>query len=136
MGQRHQAFVIARVIRHGETQRKYRCIAALHHQWCYGRLPLLATRRFLTLVKQKDNAEIIRSEIQSIDGKYGPGSKQPKIPKVPCPYTTLLLATSWTTNLEDSEGLYTSGTTFKNDTLPAGMLSGGGGQYAGNLYDE
>jgi hypothetical protein len=135
MGQRHQAFVIARVIRHKETQPKYRCIAAVHHQWCYGRLPLRATRRLLTLVKQKDNAEIIRSEIRSIDGMYGAGNQQPKVPKIPCPYTAFLLATAWTTDLENPEDIYTSGTTFKNDTLHAGMRSGGGGEF-GSLYND
>jgi hypothetical protein len=95
MGQRHQAFIITRVIPHGGTKPLYRCIAAFHHQWCYGKLPLQATRRLLTLVKQKDNAEIIRAEIQSIHGKYGTIGTKPKIPSVPCPYIALLLAISW-----------------------------------------
>lgn len=35
MGQRHQAFIIARVVPHGNTDRKayYRCLGAYHHQW-------------------------------------------------------------------------------------------------------
>ncbi|KAF8895917.1 hypothetical protein CPB85DRAFT_206203 [Mucidula mucida] len=68
MGQRHQAFLIAKVVLHGGTKAYYRCIAAWHHQWCYGRLPIDATRRPITLLKQKDNAEIVRDEIVSYKG--------------------------------------------------------------------
>ncbi|KAK0190980.1 hypothetical protein F5146DRAFT_1121358 [Armillaria mellea] len=64
MGQRHQVSAIAKVIPKGYTRAYYRCIAAWHHQWCYGTLPLKATRRFLTLLKQKNNAEIVLDEIR------------------------------------------------------------------------
>ena len=75
MGQRHQAFVIARVRPHSAdsstgTPPKYHCIAALHHQWCYGRLALQAAYRFITKAMQMNNAQIIRAEIASIQGKY------------------------------------------------------------------
>jgi hypothetical protein len=107
MGQRHQAFIIARVVPHGGTKHQYRCIAAFHHQWCYGKLPLQATRRLLTLVKQKDNADIIRAEIRSINGKYGSLGNKPDVPDVPCPYVALLLATCWSTDLA-VDSLYAS----------------------------
>ncbi|KII92947.1 hypothetical protein PLICRDRAFT_172971 [Plicaturopsis crispa FD-325 SS-3] len=123
MGQRHKAFVIARVLPHiseEDTTAKYRCVAAFHHQWCYGRLPLLATRRFLTLAK--NNATIIRSEIRAIDGKYGK-----HIDDTPCPYIAFLLATAWTTDLSGDEAeAYTSGVSFFNDILSADSSSYGG----------
>ena len=127
MGQRHQAFIIARVVPHGCTKHQYRCIAAFHHQWCYGKLPLHATRRLLTLIKQKDNADIIRAEIRSIDGKYGSLGKEPDIPGVPCPYAALLLATCWSIDLS-SVPLYASSVSFSNNILDAGMKSGDGGE--------
>ena len=123
MGQRHQAFLIARVIPYGETKPQYRCIAAYHHQWCYGSLPLAATRRFLTLVKQKENAEIVREEVRAIDGKYGTyEDNDPEIPGVPCPFAVALLGMSWNVDLSDSEDLmYCSGRSFHDDVLEAGL---------------
>jgi hypothetical protein len=95
-------------------------------------LPILAARHLLTLVKQKDNAEIISAEIQGIQGKYGVSGEEPKIPDVPCPYTALLLGTSWTIDLEpkDPAYIYASGVSFKNAILPADMGSADGGESA------
>ncbi|KAI0312684.1 hypothetical protein OF83DRAFT_1176408, partial [Amylostereum chailletii] len=110
MGQRHQIFLIARVRPHGDADTKpnYRCVAALHHQWCYGTLPLKAARRFISL------------------GKYGScGDKDPCIPDIPCPYLTYLLVTSWCVDL-DAEEVYYSGRTYMGAALPASMESGDG----------
>jgi hypothetical protein len=131
MGQRHQAFVIARVRPHSgdsSTPPKYRCIAAFHHQWCYGRLPLHATHRFITQVKQKDNAEIIRSEIAAIQGKFGRWGEEPALPRFPCPFTAFLLATNWSVDLEDIDFPYASGISFTNGALDADMGSREGGE--------
>ncbi|KAF9055231.1 hypothetical protein BDZ89DRAFT_1125005 [Hymenopellis radicata] len=111
MGQRHQAFAIAKVVAHGATQAKYRCIGAWHHQWCYGRLPLRATRRFLTLLKQKENAALVRYEVDSIHGKFGRYGQ------------------AWNVDIEpepNQGGVYFSGTTFTNDLLYASMGSSHG----------
>jgi len=121
--------VIARVRPHStdsSTPPKYRCIAAFHHQWCYGLLPLDATHRFVTQVKQKNNVEIIRSEIAAIQGKFGRWKEEPAPPAIPCPFTTFLLATNWSVNLEESDVPYASGVSFNNDVLPAYMGSGEG----------
>ncbi|GLB42897.1 hypothetical protein LshimejAT787_1203460 [Lyophyllum shimeji] len=99
MGQRHQAFLIARVVPHGGTEAHYRCVAAVHHGWCYGRLPLQATRRLLTLIKDEDNAEIIREEIRTLDGRYGRWKEEPVLPNLPCPYTSYLLEWAWSYDL-------------------------------------
>lgn len=133
MGQRHQAFVIARVRPYSTSAMppKYRCIAAFHHQWCYGRLPLKATHRFITQVKQKANVEIIRSEIAAIQGKFRDrnwGSQGPEIPYIPCPFTAFLLATNWSVDLEIPGDPYTSVGSFAGGMLPADMDSGGGGE--------
>lgn len=63
------------------------------------RLPLKAATRFMSLIKQKDNAEIVTSEIRAIQGKYGPGNSEPMFPPVPCSYTTFLLASAWCVDL-------------------------------------
>ncbi|KAJ7597531.1 hypothetical protein C8J56DRAFT_920300 [Mycena floridula] len=121
MGQRHQAFVIARVVPHGEKKPAYRCIAAVHHQWCYGRLPLKALDRFLKLVKQPNNAEIVLEEIQLIQGKYGRHQQTPEIVDVPCPFTSFLLSSAWAVDLEDP--YYYSGVKYPGSVLPANMGS-------------
>ncbi|KAJ6599201.1 hypothetical protein DFH09DRAFT_28564 [Mycena vulgaris] len=123
MGQRHQVFIVARVAAHNTTVPRYRCVGAYHHQWCYGRLPLMATRRFLSLVKQKDNAKIVEEEIRALQGKYSLGKTKPSLPAVPCPYTLFLLASAWCVDLE---GYYASGVSFENGMLDANMGSSGG----------
>jgi hypothetical protein len=128
MGQRHQAFVIARARPYSSSVAKYRCIAAFHHQWCYGRLPLHATHRFITQAKNKFNAEIIRSEIAAIQGKFGRWREEPALPAIPCPFTAFLLATNWSVDLEDPKAPYASGVSFSNGMLEADMGSAEGGE--------
>ena len=125
MGQRHQVYLIARVTPHGKPlgETRYRCIAALHHQWCYGRLPLRAATRFITLIKQKENAEIIREEINNIHGLYGIFKTPPKLPTVPCPFAHFLMHSAWTSDLSDSKNFYES----RGSILPAGMGTKQGG---------
>ncbi|KAF8971382.1 hypothetical protein BDZ97DRAFT_1913870 [Flammula alnicola] len=112
MGQRHQVYIIARVVPHGNPDKpNYRCIGALHHQWCYGSLPLKAATRFLTLMKQKDNAEIIREEVRALNGLYGSTMREvPVIPNTPCPFTSFLLSSAWTTDLSEPDNMYGSNT--------------------------
>ena len=126
MGQRHQAFIIA-LVRTAQGKKHYRCVGAFHHQWCYGNLPLLAAYRFLTLIKQKDNAQIIREDLRLIEGKYGRWKQVPKTPAVPLPYTTFLLGSSWTTDFENTLEPYASGISLRNSVLHADMGSTGGG---------
>ena len=99
MGQRHQVFLIAQVVPHGSTERKYRCIAAYHHQWCYGSRPLRAARRCITAIQQKDNARIIQEELRAMDGKYGVFWGAPELPAIPCPFASYLLCVSWDIDL-------------------------------------
>ncbi|EKM59017.1 uncharacterized protein PHACADRAFT_169481 [Phanerochaete carnosa HHB-10118-sp] len=120
MGQRHQAFVIAKVQSHGSAEAKYRCIAAYHHQWCYGTLPLRATRRLLILVRQPENAEIIREEVRSIASKYGRPGQEPFIPDIPCPFVALILANSWDIDLTTDKA-YLSGQSFRGHLSSANM---------------
>ena len=109
MGYRHQAFLIARVPQDLGGHPRYRCVAAYHHQWCYGDFPLLAIRRFLTLVKQKENAEIVIEELLGINSEYG---EKPGTRDVPCPFAAALLGMSWDTDLS-TETPYVSGITFE-----------------------
>ncbi|KAI0043329.1 hypothetical protein FA95DRAFT_1563456, partial [Auriscalpium vulgare] len=127
MGQRHQAFVIARVRPHGaaSSELKYRCIAAYHHQWCYGTLPLRAVLRFVDLIKQDDNAMLVRAEIDEMHGKYGRWEDEPKMPEVPASVVAFLLATSLSIALE-AEEVYVSGVSFENNLLDADMGTGDG----------
>ncbi|KAI1785354.1 hypothetical protein LXA43DRAFT_1066002 [Ganoderma leucocontextum] len=123
MGQRHQAFLVARVRPHGAQPSdpgQRRCIAAFHHQWCYGSLPLLAMRRLITLISHPENAAVVRAEVRAIDGQYGRhGAQKPQIPDVPCPYAASLLGSAWTTDLEAGQEMYTSGVTLEQALLPA-----------------
>ncbi|EIW65248.1 uncharacterized protein TRAVEDRAFT_109959 [Trametes versicolor FP-101664 SS1] len=127
MGQRHQAFLIARVRpKHGEPA--YRCIAACHHQFCAGVLPLRAVYRFIRLITQPENAAIVRTELHEIDGKYGRSRQDGgRMPQVPCPYSVSLLATAWTTNLDPSIGSpQYDGFTLRHAVLDATMGCWGG----------
>ena len=92
------------------------------HQWCYGSLPLSATRRFIDLISHPENAAIISAEIRALDGKYGPcGREAPRIPEYSCPYTTSLLGCAWTTDLGTSQSPYFSGSTLETASLMADM---------------
>ncbi|TRM69902.1 hypothetical protein BD626DRAFT_625185 [Schizophyllum amplum] len=103
MGQRHQAFIVAKVKPHGGGRARYRCIGALHHQWCYGSLPVKGIVRMTTMLKQKPNAQIVLEELRSIEGKYGSHlDEEPEIPQVPCPYTLFLLNLAFNADLGSS----------------------------------
>jgi hypothetical protein len=60
----------------------------------------------MTLIKQEDNATIIREELRAIDGLYG--RFKPPIPDVPCPFTHFLLLSAFSTDLEDEKESYKS----------------------------
>ncbi|TFK70018.1 hypothetical protein BDN72DRAFT_959143 [Pluteus cervinus] len=105
MGQRHQAYIIARVIPYGSNKPNYRCIGAIHHQWCYGSLPLKAALRFMALIKPKENAEVIEQEVKALNGKYGSHLRQPPaMPSVPCPFTSFLMTSAWSIDLAPAQG--------------------------------
>ena len=55
--------------------------AALHHQWCYGHLPLRAATR---------------EEINSLHGLYGTFRMPSKLSQVPCLFTRFLMHSAWT----------------------------------------
>ncbi|EIW54433.1 uncharacterized protein TRAVEDRAFT_132351 [Trametes versicolor FP-101664 SS1] len=122
MGQRHQVFLIARVRpKHGDPA--YRCIAAFHHQWCYGSLPLSAMYRFFRLVTRPENAAILREELREMDGKYGNAHQESDpVPRAPCPYGVSLLATAWTTDLPDITSSANSVTTMSRGSHYDGTL--------------
>lgn len=115
-----QIYLIARITPQGKplSETKYRCIAALQHEWCYGRLPLEAAARFITLIKQKENAEIIREEIHGIHGLYGIFGTLPELPDVPCPFAHFLMQSAWTSDFDDPKKCYGSNTSY---ALPASM---------------
>lgn len=123
MGRRHRVFAIAKIRPHGSIDRQYRCVAAYQHEWCWEDLPLLALRRCLGLLKQLHNAEVVRAELRTIEGKYTRSEDEAHsanvTPRTPCPFLAFVLAISWTTELED--GLYASGSTFSDGLLHAGL---------------
>ncbi|KAL0579174.1 hypothetical protein V5O48_002855 [Marasmius crinis-equi] len=126
MGQRHQAYVIARIRAHNSTKPTYRCIAAWHHQWCYGILPVLAARRFIELAKVKENAEVIREELRAIEGRFGAHTiEQPTIGEYPCPFSTFLLGMAFNVDVQDDVYASNSGIDFFNSALDARMSPGG-----------
>ncbi|KAF6756020.1 hypothetical protein DFP72DRAFT_307364 [Ephemerocybe angulata] len=88
MGQRHQIYIIARPpLKAREKPGKYRCIAAFHHQWYYGELPLKGTNRFKHLARREANAVLIESEVQSFYSRFDPEERNGSCP---CPYTAHL----------------------------------------------
>lgn len=129
MGQRHQLFIIARLRPHGapDSPPMYRCVAAHHHQWNYGRRALRAVRRVLTLVKQKENADIIHAEINNLHGKYGRWREKPKMPSVPAPFIAFLLGIACTCDLRRSDP-EVDGYDFFSGVLTANMGSWEGGE--------
>lgn len=80
----------------------------------------MATKRFMSLIKQNDNAEIIREELRVLQGL---SLEDDKIPEVPCPYTLFLVASAWCYDLEIQ---YASGVSFDNGVLDANMGSNEG----------
>jgi hypothetical protein len=134
MGQPHQAFAIAKVIRHGGTKPRYRCVAAWYHKWCYGCLPLHAVNRFVRLLKRPDNGDLVRYEIAVMHGQYGRygQSGAPQMPNLPCTYTAALLGQAWDFDIErESRGgeVYVSGISLDKNVLETNMGSGHGGAY-------
>ncbi|KAK0206519.1 hypothetical protein DFS33DRAFT_594858 [Desarmillaria ectypa] len=123
MGQRHQVFAIAKIIPKDDTRAYCRCIAAWHHQWCYGTLPLKATRRFLTLLEQKENAEIVLDEIRRVQNKYGRWREKPELPNLPCSYISFLMGSAWNVDLDDPADPYFHRGTFLGSILDADMGS-------------
>ncbi|KAF9498466.1 hypothetical protein BDN71DRAFT_1587486 [Pleurotus eryngii] len=112
MGQRHQIWLIAKVVPRDSTDNKayYRSLGGFHNQCCYGRLPLRAVRRFIDLAKQKDNAEIIQIELDGVQKKYSRDASEGEMPASPCPYTQFLLGLSCCVDLDSTE-TYVSGPT-------------------------
>lgn len=135
MGQRHQVFIIAHIRStgsNGKSTARYRCVAAMHHQWCYGRLPLRAAHRFISLAKQPINSTLIQMDLLAVQDQWSPTAiptDNDALSWAPCAYISYLLHTAWNVDLEDPSLPYTSGTRFDNDILNPNMRSGGGGAF-------
>ncbi|KAI0327956.1 hypothetical protein GY45DRAFT_1282825, partial [Cubamyces sp. BRFM 1775] len=113
MGERFQVFLIARRPVPGNRW-GYRCIAALHHQWCYGTMPLQALHRFFNLLRQEENKAIVRDELRHIRKCLADRHAIINL-AMPCPYISSLLAISWTTDLELQT--YLSSASYKSGLL-------------------
>jgi hypothetical protein len=86
MGARHQAFLIARVATQtGGNAFRYRCVGAIHHQYCYAERPLHAAHRLKRLAEQKDNASLILEDLR----RYSERNQED--PEHPCPYAEWIL---------------------------------------------
>ena len=134
MGQRHQVFAIARVPNRDKKFR-YRCVAAYQHQWCYGYKPLQATKRFMTLLKQPDNGDIVRAELfrfWPVPHIMASPEDNPYKEEVPCPYIAALLAMSWDVELT-AEAPYLTGIEFRETVLEANKASCDGGVFYSSL---
>ncbi|KZV73359.1 hypothetical protein PENSPDRAFT_750106 [Peniophora sp. CONT] len=126
MGQRHQIFIVARVRSKGEKTGHRRCVAAYHHQWCYGRTALQCLSRFVKLASQPDNAASIRRDLANVDGNYVEESADEEEREyVPCPFIVYLVQLAWNVNLDDVP-VYVAGVSFDNAVLDARMYTGDG----------
>lgn len=94
MGQRHQLYYIARVRKAPGEPKEYRCVAAFHHQWCYGRKPLHCVNRFKRLARVKANAALIQRDLDL----YSEGVERST--KTPCPYISLLAGAAYTLDVD------------------------------------
>ncbi|KIK61065.1 hypothetical protein GYMLUDRAFT_114141, partial [Collybiopsis luxurians FD-317 M1] len=114
MGQRHQAYIIARLVPRGSTDGKanYRCVGGA---LVYCILPIRAADRFLSLIQNPVNAALIREEIRSIQGKMGRHGEEPSI-KFPCPHSQYLLGTAFNIDLDDK---YIHSGSLRRSLLPA-----------------
>ncbi|KAJ8472358.1 hypothetical protein ONZ45_g16679 [Pleurotus djamor] len=103
LGQRHQVYLIARVIPHDSTSGEalYRSLGGFYDQRCYDQRPVQGTRRFINLISQPQNAAVIRFEVGALQGRY---SKQngldPAFLRIPCPYLLYVLAMAWNFDVE------------------------------------
>ena len=114
MGQRTQVYLIARVYSPEHDAYKHRCIGAFHHQWSRHDQPVRALHRFITLLRQEENAAAARAELRWLNDLVRAGEDLPD-PAVPCPYILSLLAISWTTDLEHQ-------TFLSSNSFTAGLM--------------
>lgn len=124
MGRRHQCFAIARVVPYGypDSQPKFRCVAAYHNQYCQDAQPLEAIRRFVTLLQQTENAEVVQAEVKNIQRKYGRRLREPAIPRYPCPFTLSILGIAYSikgTPSDEDEGSSLGINTVSSNILEA-----------------
>jgi hypothetical protein len=97
MGQRHQIYLIARVnIKQGETAVAYRCVAAVHHQWCYRSRPLRGVIKLERLLKHQEATSLILQELHRYREVIETN------PDHPCPYTEWVLQNAFSdANIDD-----------------------------------
>ncbi|KZT38681.1 hypothetical protein SISSUDRAFT_963726, partial [Sistotremastrum suecicum HHB10207 ss-3] len=91
MGSRHQLFIIARIRPAGESNKSYYyCLVHIHHQSLSGTGPLKAVLTFINLIKQPENARVVRQELQAAHNKYHRWFEEievdPYNPRTPCPF--------------------------------------------------
>ncbi|KAJ3546633.1 hypothetical protein NMY22_g1976 [Coprinellus aureogranulatus] len=98
MGQRNQLFLVARVCPNPGKRKEHRCVAAFHHQWCYGKLPLRCVSRFRDLARVKANADLIQRDLD----RYHLGVERSS--EIPCPYISFLASTAFSMDIERRYG--------------------------------
>jgi hypothetical protein len=87
-------------------------MAAFHHRWCYGKLPLLCVTRLKHLAAAKANAALIRRDLD----RYRDGVKKSRT--IPCPYTSFLAGTAFTVDIDRDNPLkYFSEILYRPATL-------------------
>ncbi|KAL8887017.1 MAG: hypothetical protein Q9215_005353 [Flavoplaca cf. flavocitrina] len=99
MGQRHQLFVIARIIG------RYRQLAAIHHQWLYGHTALRRCRDILNIFGNKTNRiplpqELIAASQKDDDFWLAAHDDRHKNEHVPFPFIMTCLVTGASFNLD------------------------------------
>ncbi|KAL9628407.1 MAG: hypothetical protein Q9204_005905, partial [Flavoplaca sp. TL-2023a] len=99
MGQRHQLFVIARIIG------RYRQLAAIHHQWLYGHTALRRCRDTLNIFGNKTNRIPLQQELIAASQKHddfwlAAHDDRDKNEHVPFPFIMTCLVTGASFNLD------------------------------------
>ncbi|KAI3609350.1 hypothetical protein WG66_010650 [Moniliophthora roreri] len=121
MSEPHKAFLIARLIpsssKGEQSKAYYRCIAAFQHRWSYTFPQIAAVRRFLDLLSNAENANIVRDEIRRAQGKYARQGKRPAMPALSFPYTQFLFSQAWNMDIDNPSTPYVTGIGFEQSVF-------------------
>ncbi|EEB98626.1 hypothetical protein MPER_01833 [Moniliophthora perniciosa FA553] len=117
MAESHKAFLIARLIpsssKGEQSQASYRCIAVLHHKRRYNFPQVAATRRFLDLLSNTENADIVRDEVRRAQGKYGRQVERPAMPFMSFPCAQFLFSQAWNMDIDNPDTPYANEISFE-----------------------
>jgi len=83
-----------------------------------------AALRFIALIKQDENLQVIREELSAISGLYGAyGKETPVIPHTPLPFTHFLLYLAWSVDMTQRGLIHAHGALIFDASMGSKQLS-------------